>query len=339
MRSAPHPNCIVCGSVGRSVYRDLNDRMFSAPGKWSIDRCSNTACGTLWLDPAPVPEDLGEAYRGYFTHVAKTNPRLSSLKRAYLTTRYAENGARGIMDRLGAAVFALRFRRRMEADDQAAHTRKPKGKAVFLDIGCGSGDAMWLLSELGWETIGVEFDAEAVAAARSRGLTVHEGDLLDQKLETGSFDAVQLSHVIEHLPDPVATLKECHRILKPGGSVVIDVPQTWHYYTLGKMALIAIDKWFAGWETQFTPGQLEALARQAGGVVDRTYGDWMVPGLWYRALRKILLTRLGWKLPMFPEPVPPLARLGEKWRAWFGTRRLSLYTTPTIGVIARKPEA
>ena len=224
MRSAPHPNCIVCGSVGRSAYRDLNDRMFSAPGKWSIDRCSNTACGTLWLNPAPVPEDLGEAYRGYFTHVAKTNPRLSSLKRAYLTTRYAENGARGIMDRLGAAVFALRFRRRMEADDQAAHTRKPKGKAVFLDVGCGSGDAMWLLGELGWETIGVEFDAEAVAAARSRGLTVHEGDLLDQKLETGLFDAVQLSHVVEHLPDPVATLKECHRILKPGGVLIMLTP-------------------------------------------------------------------------------------------------------------------
>jgi hypothetical protein len=65
----------------------------------------------------------------------------------------------------------------------------------------------------------------------------------------------------------------------------------------------------------------------------------MVPGLWYRAVRKLLLTRAGIKLPMNPEPVPPLARLGEKWRGWFATKRLSLYTTPTIGVIARKPEA
>ena len=69
----------------------------------------------------------------------------------------------------------------------------------------------------------------------------------------------------------------------------------------------------------------------------RSYGDWMVPGLWYRALRKILLTRTGRQLPMFPEPVPFLARWGEAWRRWFGRRRLSLYTTPTIGVLARKP--
>ena len=37
--------------------------------------------------------------------------------------------------------------------------------------------------------------------------------------------------------------------------------------------------------------------------------------------------------------MPPLARLGEAWRGWFGKTRLSLYTTPTIGVVARKPEA
>ena len=54
-------------------------------------------------------------------------------------------------------------------------------------------------------------------------------------------------------------------------------------------------------------------------------------------LRKLLLTRLGRRLPMQPEPVPPLARLGEKWREAFGRTRLSLYTTPTIGVVARKP--
>ena len=90
---------------------------------------------------------------------------------------------------------------------------------------------------------------------------------------------------------------------------------------------------------QFTIAQLEELVRREGGQVVRSYGDWMVPGLWYRALRKIILTRTGKKLPMFPEPVPAVARLGEAWRRAFGKTRLSLYTTPTIGVIARKPLA
>ena len=133
-------------------------------------------------------------------------------------------------------------------------------------------------------------------------------------------------------------LRDNIRILKPGGYAVIDVPQTYHYYTLGKMFLIAIDKWFAGWETQFTIKELEDMVTDEGLTVTRSYGDWMVPGLWYRAVRKIIMTRTGKKLPMFPEPIPPLARLGESWRRWFGQFRLSLYTTPTIGVIARKPE-
>ncbi len=105
---------------------------------------------------------------------------------------------------------------------------------------------------------------------------------------------------------------------------------------MAKKCLIAIGKWFAGWETEFTIGELENLVRAEDLQVERSYGDWMVPGLWYRAVRKIIMTRTGKKLPMFPEPIPPLARLGEAWRRAFGRTRLSLYTTPTIGVIARK---
>ncbi len=82
-------------------------------------------------------------------------------------------------------------------------------------------------------------------------------------------------------------------MLRPGGVLVVDVPQKWHYYTLGKQLLIAAGRWFAGWETQFSPRELERVVARQGLSVERTYGDWMVPGLWYRALRKILLTRLG----------------------------------------------
>jgi len=134
-------------------------------------------------------------------------------------------------------------------------------------------------------------------------------------------------------------LRDNIRVLKPGGHLVVDVPQTFHYYTLGKKVLIAMDRWFAGWETEFTIAELEKMVQAQGMTVTRSYGDWMVPGLWYRALRKVILTRTGRKLPMHPEPIPPLTRLGQAWRRAFGKTRLSLYTMPTIGVVARKPEA
>ena len=163
---------------------------------------------------------------------------------------------------------------------------------------------------------------------------------VDKRFRNRLERAIQVHQgLLEHFRDTTPLLADNARILKPGGHVIVDVPQTFHYYTLGKKVLIALDKWFAGWETQFTPAQLEGLVRDQGLEVTRTYGDWMVPGLWYRAVRKLLMTRVGFKLPMNPEPIPPLARLGEKWRRWFGQKRLSLYTTPTIGVIARKPEA
>jgi hypothetical protein len=64
----------------------------------------------------------------------------------------------------------------------------------------------------------------------------------------------------------------------------------------------------------------------------------MVPGLFYRALRKGLL-RVGVRLPMYPKPVPVLGQLDRSWREWFGKKRASLYTTIVIGVVGQKPVA
>src|SRR5690349_10815690 len=73
IRARPCPTCSVCGSRGESIYRDLNDVLFGAPGSWSISRCTNEQCGLLWLDPQPDPEDIGLAYANYYTHSTSAN--------------------------------------------------------------------------------------------------------------------------------------------------------------------------------------------------------------------------------------------------------------------------
>ena len=215
----------------------------------------------------------------------------------------------------------------------------------ILEVGAGTGRDAVALAKAGAEVLTLDYVAgslglTAKAAGRS-GVKVAPvcGDGTGSPFVDDVFDVVFHQGLLEHFPDPYPLLRDNIRILKPCGHLVVDVPQTFHYYTLGKKLLIAVDKWFAGWETQFTIAELEEMAEGEGLTISRSYGDWMVPGLWYRALRKIVLTRTGKKLPMFPEPVPFLARWGEAWRGWFGRTRLSLYTTPTIGVIARKPEA
>jgi len=220
----------------------------------------------------------------------------------------------------------------------------PAGKRI-LEVGAGTGRDAVTLAAAGAEVLTLDYVAGSLhltaKAAAGAGVTVATvcGDALDSPFADGTFDVVFHQGLLEHFRDTTPLLADNTRLLAPGGHLIVDVPQTFHYYTVGKKLLIALDRWFAGWETQFTVAQLERLAAAHGLEVVRSYGDWMVPGLWYRALRKLLLTRLGWKLPMHPEPIPALARLGERWRGWFVKRRLSLYTMPTIGVVARKPEA
>ena len=80
------------------------------------------------------------------------------------------------------------------------------------------------MRELGWEVCGVEPDPKSAARAAAGGLDVRVGLLGAQSLPEAHFDAVSLNHVIEHLHDPLGTLRMCRLILKPGGSISIATP-------------------------------------------------------------------------------------------------------------------
>jgi len=98
-------------------------------------------------------------------------------------------------------------------------------KGRLLDIGCGDGSFLALMRDLGWKVVGLEPDPVAAKGARERFLIpVVEDTLEDARLPHRSFDVITLNHVIEHVYDPVSFLKECRRVIKPGGRVVITTP-------------------------------------------------------------------------------------------------------------------
>jgi SAM-dependent methyltransferase len=93
----------------------------------------------------------------------------------------------------------------------------------LVDIGCGFGYFLEKAQAAGWEAAGVDIVPEAVLRAKIRlpAVEVFLGDLRGARFPSGSVDAATLWDVLCHVEDPAAELKECHRILSPGGIVGI----------------------------------------------------------------------------------------------------------------------
>lgn len=229
----PVAQCGACGSAGDVLYRDIDDRLFGVPGRWSVRRCRNAACGALWLDPRPTEADIGRAYQTYYTHGAG-NPD-SLIKR--LIVRLSKERARqrfGLPAQGdGTAIGRLLLLAAHGYPGLVEHVDlmirysapPPPGQvARVLDIGCGDGEALAILRELGWQVVGLETDPAAAEAARRRGLEVQQGLLADAPFAPESFDLITSSHVIEHVHDPLAHLGQVRRLLRPGGRTVIVTP-------------------------------------------------------------------------------------------------------------------
>lgn len=96
--------------------------------------------------------------------------------------------------------------------------------ARILDVGCGRGVLFGPLADKGFEVYGVEVNEDAVRGCDPRADVRVAARLSDAAFEEGLFDLVVIWHVLEHLPAPAETIRECHRILKPGGRLIVAVP-------------------------------------------------------------------------------------------------------------------
>ncbi|KPV53524.1 hypothetical protein SE17_09165 [Kouleothrix aurantiaca] len=95
----------------------------------------------------------------------------------------------------------------------------------LLDIGPNIGTCLALARERGWNTFGVEINADAARYCREQlDLNVVAGALDENTYTANSFDIVLMGDVIEHLRDPLALMRVVRNILKPGGAVIISTP-------------------------------------------------------------------------------------------------------------------
>jgi len=218
----------------------------------------------------------------------------------------------------------------------------PVAGQLVMEIGAGSGRDLLELARRGARGIVLDYSPASLRLVKqqadAQGVHVMfvQADATRMPFRDGAIDVSFHQGLLEHFRDPMPLLRENARITRRGGRVLVDVPQTYHLYTLMKQVLILANRWFAGWETQFTVAELERRVREAGLDVVRSYGDWMVPGLWYRVVREGLKRGTNLRLPLHPRGPDAWSRAWEGLRAGLRGRRWALNTCHVIGTVGRR---
>jgi SAM-dependent methyltransferase len=184
--------CNSCGASEVAVLEHLSQSLnVAAPSR--VVQCQR--CDLVYLSPWPAEEQVSEVYQ----------------HEEYFQRSPCVAGNETVAPHIPPRLVDLE--------------RRLGGKGRLLDVGCASGTFVAYALAEGWQAEGVDVSAWASEEARKHGLTVRTGTLEEQHYPAASFDVVHSSHTLEHVPDPLGTLREMRRITRAGGWLSLEVPQ------------------------------------------------------------------------------------------------------------------
>jgi 2-polyprenyl-3-methyl-5-hydroxy-6-metoxy-1,4-benzoquinol methylase len=225
------------------------------------------SCGVAFLSPPPDVEHAEEIYDEDY---------------------YNSYSARGIPMPAGVTTPPKRCIDRLEL------VRRSRGTGTLLDIGPGTGAFLNHASGAGWSVVGLEASRYAAARATLQyGIDVRCGTLQTVDLGDERFDVIHMSHVLEHFSDPVASLTVVHKWLRPGGFLIIEVPNEFENLQFRVLKRLGMLQPYPVESTHvffFTPSALRSLLTRVGFTVTRlrTFRDVETASGLGRAVRKAL---------------------------------------------------
>ncbi len=288
------------------------DRLHGLPGEFSVVKCRT--CGLMRTNPRPTPESIGFYYPKDYT--------------PYLGTKVETSDVRKL------ALWKRIVKKFITLNDTRVPTISP---GRMLEIGCASGAYMHRMALNGWKVEGIEFSPDAAANARALGYPVHAGSLETAPEPNQPYDLIVGWMVLEHLHEPILALEKLRRWIRPGGRLVLSVPNaaSWEFRLFKQ-------RWYAlqlpTHLTHFTPKTIRMVLTRSG---------WKTEQIMHQQNLGNLIASLGYcledlgaspglvdKFVRFPEKLGwghyvlfPLATLA----GWFGqTGRMTIW--------ARSPE-
>jgi 2-polyprenyl-3-methyl-5-hydroxy-6-metoxy-1,4-benzoquinol methylase len=145
-------------------------------------------------------------------------PNLDNISRYYESEDYISHtdGKRSLFEKAYHFVKGIALKNKTNLINA-----RQKSKGALLDIGAGTGDFLAAAKVAGWQVYGTEPNQKAKTIAEQKGIKLMADTAT---FESHSFDAITMWHVLEHVYDPQAQIAELKRLLKPGGTIMIAVP-------------------------------------------------------------------------------------------------------------------
>jgi 2-polyprenyl-3-methyl-5-hydroxy-6-metoxy-1,4-benzoquinol methylase len=226
-----------------------HDKLHSLPGEFTVVKCR--CCELMRTNPRPTAASIGLYYPDNYGPYLGTQVERPHLHRFSGMKNFFRPVIRRIVDTKAEAFPALQPGR-------------------LLEIGCASGSFLHKMAACGWKVEGIEFSPRAAKTAAELGYRVHIGSLEDAPAPACSFDLIVGWMVLEHLHNPIVSLKKLYEWANPDAWLVLSVPNanTWEFQVFQ-------DKWYAlhlpNHLYHFTPQTIAKVLAAGGWTLEKVH--------------------------------------------------------------------